>query len=112
MHLVLGWVDDSEMAKDLLVVVFAMAAGFTLSGIAANLYRLCVSSRDKESRYNPHLLVMVLAGPSVMIERAAASLKAQTCSKSAFWLASALAGYWSFVLGLFLLNIAVTMKTW
>ncbi|MBV9331139.1 MAG: hypothetical protein JOZ55_06270 [Alphaproteobacteria bacterium] len=101
-----------RMAKDLMVVVFAMAAGFTLSGITANFYRLCVGHTDKDYQNNPHLLVMVVAGPSVMIERAAASLRAQTCTKPAFWLASALAGYWSFVLGLFLLDIAVTMKGW
>ncbi len=95
------------MAKDLAVVMFAMAAGFTLSGIVANLYRLLTRQDASEE---PHLLLMVVAGPNVLLHGAAKSLRAQSVSRPLFWLASAVAGYWSFVLGLFLLNVVVALK--
>ena len=95
------------MVKDLMVVMFAMAAGFTLSGIVANLYRLVMRQKGGE---DPHLLVMVVAGPNVLLHGATKSLRAQNLSRPLFWLASAVAGYWSFVLGLFLLNLVVALK--
>ena len=95
------------MVKDLAVVMFAMAAGFTVSGIVANLYRLLTQQNGNEE---PHLLVMVVAGPNVLLHGAAKSLRAHNLSQPLFWLASAVAGYWSFVLGLFLLNLIVALK--
>lgn len=95
------------MVKDLAIVMFAMAAGFTLSGIAANLYRLLTRQSASEE---PHLLVMVVAGPNVLLQGATKSLRSQNLSRPLFWLASAIAGYWSFVLGLFLLNLVVALK--
>jgi len=95
------------MVRDLLVVMFAMTAGFTLSGLAANIFRLAVGrAGDSE----PHLLVMLVAGPNVLLHKAAESMRARSCSKPLFWFASAVAGYWSFVLGLFLLDIARTIR--
>ena len=95
------------MVRDLVVVMFAMAAGFTLSGIVANLYRLVTRKNANEE---PHLLVMVVAGPNVLLQGATKSLRAQSLSQPLFWLASAVAGYWSFVLGLFLLNLVVVLR--
>ena len=95
------------MVKDLIVVMFAMAAGFTLSGIVTSLYRLVMGQRGSEE---PHLLVMVVAGPNVLLQGATKSLRARNLSQPLFWLASAVAGYWSFVLGLFLLNLVVAFK--
>lgn len=95
------------MVKDLAIVMFAMAAGFTLSGIVANLYRLLTRQNANEE---PHLLVMVVAGPNVLLQGATKSLRARNLSQPLFWLASAVAGYWSFVLGLFLLNLVVALK--
>jgi hypothetical protein len=95
------------MVKDLAVVMFAMAAGFTLSGIVANLYGLLMGQAAGE---DPHLLVMVVAGPNVLLQGATKSMRAQSLSQPLFWLASAVAGYWSFVLGLFILNLVVALK--
>jgi hypothetical protein len=53
---------------------------------------------------------MVVAGPNVLLHGAKKSLRAQSLSQPLFWLASAVAGYWSFVLGLFLLNLVVALK--
>jgi hypothetical protein len=87
--------------------MFAMAAGFTLSGIVANFYRLVMRQNGSEE---PHLLVMVVAGPNVLLQGATKSLRARSLSPPLFWLVSAVAGYWSFVLGLFLLNLVVALK--
>ena len=95
------------MVRDLIVVMFAMAAGFTLSGIVANLYRLVMRQNGSEE---PHLLVMVVAGPNVLLQGATKSLRTRGLSLPLFWLVSAVAGYWSFVLGLFLLNLAVALR--
>ena len=95
------------MVRDLAVVMFAMAAGFTLSGIVANAYRLLTG---RGSNDEPHLLVMVVAGPNVLLQGATKSLRARNLSRPLFWLVSAVAGYWSFVIGLFLLNLVVVFK--
>ena len=92
----------------LLIVLFAIAFGFTASGIVANIYRLLAKKPESLKARIVYAGVMVLAGPNVLFENAANSLKAKKCSRIAFWLAAALAGYWSFALGLFLLNIYIS----
>ena len=101
---------DEKMLRDVLVVGFAMAFGFTLSGITANLYRLCAAGSDRDSLQMPQLLVMIFAGPTVLMANATRSRRARDCSPFAFSLASAIAGYWSFVLGLFLLNLGLVIS--
>jgi hypothetical protein len=96
--------------RDLMVVLFATAAGFTVSGILANLYRLIVGGKPESTNGRTvYLAVMVLAGPSVLLENAANSLRAKDCSRMAFWLAAAIAGYWSFAIGLFVLNVSLVL---
>lgn len=92
----------------LLIVLFAIAFGFTASGITANVYRLLAKKPETLKGKIVYAGVMVLAGPSVLFENAANSFKAKKCSGIAFWLASAVVGYWSFVLGLFVLNLYVS----
>jgi hypothetical protein len=96
------------MTRDLATVFFAIAAGFTLSGIAANLYAL-FRQRQAELGQGTNLAVLVVAGPSVLIGSAASSLRARKSSAVAFWLAAAVSAYWSFVLGLFLLNLVLAL---
>jgi hypothetical protein len=96
------------MLHGLLVALFAIAFGFTASGITANLYRLIASKPESLRAKIVYAGVMVLAGPSVLFENAATSFKAKKCSGIAFWLAAALAGYWSFALGLFVLNLYIS----
>lgn len=92
----------------LIIVLFAMAFGFTTSGITANIYKLIAKKPDSTASKIVYAGVMVVAGPNVLFENAANSFKAKKCSGIAFWLAAAVAGYWSFVLGLFMLNIYVS----
>ena len=98
------------MLHDLLVALFAITAGFTASGIVANIYRLIVTKKAE----NPltkisYLAVMVIAGPSVLFDNAARSWKTKSCSAMAFWLATAICGYWSFALGLFVIQLALAL---
>ena len=52
---------------------------------------------------------MVFAGPNVLFENAATSFRAKDCSSFAFWLAAAISGYWSFALGMFVLQIGMAI---
>lgn len=92
----------------LIIILFAIAFGFTASGITANIYKLIAKKPESLSARLVYAGVMVVAGPNVLFENAATSFKAKKCSGIAFWLAAAIAGYWSFVLGLFVLNIYVS----
>ncbi len=98
------------MVRDLLVVLFAMSAGFTASGLVANTYRLIAKKPENPFEKTAYIAVMVLAGPNVLFENAAKSVRAKSCSKIAFFLAAAVTGYWSFAIGLFILNVAITYR--
>ena len=98
------------MVKDLMVALFATTAGFTVSGILSNLYRLIVKKPDNNIARAGYFAVMVVAGPNVLLENAAAKLKEKSCSKWAFWLAAAISAYWSFAIGLFVLNLYIALR--
>jgi hypothetical protein len=96
--------------KDLMVVLFATTAGFTASGILANLYRLIAGDKPQSGNGQTiYLAIMVVAGPSVLFEKAAHSLRTKACSHVAFWLAASIAAYWSFAIGLFVLNLSLAL---
>ena len=94
------------MYRDIFVVAFATLAGFTASGILANIYRLIAKKPETNAGRMGYLAVMVIAGPNVLFENAAASFRAKDCSSFAFWLAATISAYWSFGLGLFIMEIA------
>lgn len=91
----------------LMIILFAIAIGFTASGITANTYRLIAKKPEGLMARIVYAGVMVVAGPNVLFENAATSFRAKKCSGIAFWLAAAIAGYWSFFLGLLVLNIYI-----
>jgi uncharacterized protein DUF6949 len=92
-----------------MVALFAMTAGFTVSGIVANLYRLLVKQKEVGLARIGYLAVMVVAGPTVLFDNAARSWRKKSCSAVAFWLAAGVCGYWSLALGLFVLQAALTI---
>lgn len=94
---------------NLLVFLFAMTGGFAISGIVANLYRLLAPKPQQGSGKVGYYAVMVVAGPSVLFDNAARSWRAKGCSTVAFWLAAAISAYWSFIIGLFGLNLALAL---
>jgi hypothetical protein len=98
------------LGRDVLVVLFATAAGFTVSGILSNLYRLITRDTPKSSNGGAlYIALMVVAGPNVLLENAANSLKTKACSRLAFWLVALVAAYWSFAIGLFVLNLSLAL---
>lgn len=97
------------MFHSVAVLLFAITAGFTASGIVANIYRLTENAlKEKPSRSVYHIS-MVVAGPSVLLENAAKAWKEKSCTWVAFWLAAALAGYWSLAIGLLIIEMALAL---
>ena len=82
-----------------LMLLFALAAGPTLSGIAANLYRLLARKPESRPERLVYLAVMALAGPSVLFNNATKSFRGKACSTAAYLFAVTLTAYWSFALG-------------
>jgi len=101
--------DGDSMFHDLAIVLYTVTAGFTASGITANVYRLIAEQLPGAKAKTIYFSVMTLAGPSVVFENAAKSRRKKDCSNIAFWLAAMVAGYWSFVIGLFVIELAITL---
>lgn len=95
---------------DAIVALFALAAGFTASGIVASLYRLIAKRRSLSSDRFLYVAVMIFAGPTVLFENAAKAWREKSCSVVAFWLAAAVAGYWSLALGLLVIQLGLAIK--
>jgi len=95
---------------DVLVALFAMAAGFTASGITASLYRLLAKESVSSLGRAVYIAVMIFAGPTVLFENAAKAWREKSCSGVAFWLAAALSGYWSLALGLLVIQIGIALR--
>ncbi len=95
---------------DVLVAIFAMAAGFTASGIVASLYRLVAKDSVSSLGRAIYVAVMILAGPTVLFENAAKAWRQKSCSSIAFWLAAALSGYWSLALGLLVIQLGMALR--
>ncbi|HWA30830.1 MAG TPA: hypothetical protein VG867_07020 [Rhizomicrobium sp.] len=92
---------------NLLVFLFAMTGGFAVSGIVANIYRLLAPKM--QGGKTGYYIVMVVAGPSVLFDNAARSWLNKSCTALAFWLAAAISAYWSFIIGLFGMNLMLAL---
>ena len=98
------------MIHDLLIFLYAVAGGLALSGIIANIYRLLTAKKaETASGRFVYYAVMAVAGPTVLLDNAARSWRSKSCSAIAFWLAAALSAYWSFIVGLFAMSIALAI---
>jgi hypothetical protein len=91
------------------VLLFAITTGLTASGVVSNLYRLATGARKEGFGRTVYYTTLVIAGPSVLFETAAKACREKSCSKLAFWLAAAVAGYWSLALGLFIIEVALAL---
>ena len=90
--------------RQAIILLFALAGGLTVSGIAANLYRILARQPSTRPETILHFAVMAVAGPSVLFNNATKSFRGQACSKSAYAFAIMVAGNWSFALGLVILS--------
>ncbi|ESR25151.1 DUF6949 family protein [Lutibaculum baratangense] len=104
------------MLFELGLLIYMVAIGFTLAGLATSLYRLVASASLRFDEAPASLaqgvgqtLVLVIGGPVLiagwvmrwwLVERRSAGVAA---------LGLTLSGFWSFCSGLLLLNIVVSM---
>jgi hypothetical protein len=98
-----------QLYKDIALVAFCTLAGFTASGILANLYRLIARKPETMAGRVGYVAVMIVAGPNVLFENAATSFRAKACSSFAFWLAASISAYWSFGLGMFIIQLSMAV---
>ena len=98
---------ETGLLSDLMVILFATTAGFTASGIVANLYRLLAKKPKSLGGRAGYIAVMVIAGPNVLFENATSSLRKKDCSKVAYGLAAGVTAYWSFAIGLLIMDISL-----
>jgi len=87
------------------LVLFAIAAGFTTSGIVASLYRCSGMSSATQGGKIVAATVLVLAGPSVIFRMAMSALRNKEWKPLAGWLVLAGLTYWSLAIGLLVLDI-------
>jgi hypothetical protein len=97
--------------KQLILLFFALAGGLTVSGIAANLYRILAPQADSRNQKIVYYVVMAVAGPSVLLNNATKSFRSKDCTVSAYAFALILAAYWSFALGLGILFLSAGLKS-
>ena len=89
------------------VVLFSIAIGFSVSGIVANLYRVLGFKAVSRPEHILRALVLVIAGPCVLVENALAGVLGKQWKLVHFWTATAGAAYWSLAIGLFVLEVAL-----
>jgi len=100
---------ESHFLRDITVMMFAVTAGLTLSGIIANIYRIFARKPQGNGETILYYGVMVIAGASVLLENATRTYRKKDCSAPAYGFAVALVGYWCFIMGLLILSIALTI---
>lgn len=94
--------------RNILLLLFSLAGGLTLSGITANIYRLIAKTKpETRAATYTYYGVMLLAGPSVLVDNSTRSFRKKECSRTAYGFALGLAAYWSFMLGAILVEIAI-----
>jgi hypothetical protein len=93
--------------RHLLLLLFSLAGGLTLSGIVTSLYRLLAKKPQGRAATWAYYGVMLLAGPSVLLENATRSFRKKECTRYAYGFALGLAAYWSFMLGAVLVDIII-----
>ena len=91
------------------LILFTIAAGLTLSGIVANIYRLLASEPKNGPQSFIYYAIMVLGGPSVLFDNATRSFRKKECSCLGWAVALGLATYWAMILGAILLDVVVSV---
>ena len=91
------------------LLLFAVTAGFTASGIAANLYRLSGAKPGDRNAWFLRMAIMTVAGPSVIFESAIKGFVAKEWKPATFCLVIGAVAYWSLALGLFVLQLATAI---
>lgn len=101
---------SEHFVHDLIVFLFAVSGGITLSAIIANSYRLVAKRPEGRAGTVVHYAVMALAGPSVLLANATRSYRKEDCSDLAYLIAVAVSGYWAFAIGMVMLTAYAVVK--
>ena len=88
------------------LLLFSITAGFTASGIIANVYRVCGFKAESATGRVIQAVVLVVAGPNVLFEKAMRGFLLKEWKPITFWLVTAGVLYWSMALGLIVLEVA------
>lgn len=91
------------------IVLFAVASGFTASGIVASLYRLSGAAAESQQGKLLRTAVLVIAGPTVIFEAAVSALLKKEWSPIVFWFVITGISYWSLGIGLLILDVVTRL---
>lgn len=102
------------MLREFLIILFAITGGFVVSGIVSSFYRLVTNQPGNfkvtaKSHAGKALSMglIVLTGPTVLFQNAYTSRRKAGTPKGQFAIACAVVLFWSFLLGLFCLNMVI-----
>ncbi len=93
--------------RHFILLMFSVAGGLTLSGIVANFYRMIARKPQTRVSRWAYYGVMLLAGPSVLLENSTRSFRKKECSGFAYGFALSLATYWAFMLGMVVIDTSM-----
>jgi hypothetical protein len=93
--------------RHFMLLMFSVAGGLTLSGIVANFYRLIARKPEGLLATWAYYFVMLLAGPSVLVENSTRSFRKKECSGFAYGFAVSLATYWAFMIGMVVIDTSM-----
>ncbi len=88
------------------LILFAIAAGFTASGVVASLHRFLGVNTQTQSGKIVGTAVLALAGPSIIFQMAMNGLRAKEWKPLTCWVVVAGLTFWSLGIGLLILDIA------
>jgi hypothetical protein len=94
----------------LIVFLFAIGAGFAFSGLVAAVYRLSGVVPQTITGRIAEAAVYIFAGPTTYIGTATASLRKKECSPVGYLLMLAICGFWSFVTGMLVLSVFLSLQ--
>lgn len=92
----------------LIVFLFTLGAGFTVSGLIAAIYRFSGFVPQTLTGRIVEAAVLIFAGPTTYVTNATASLKKKEYSMAAYLLVIGICGFWSFTTGLFVLTFLLS----
>lgn len=88
-----------------ILTLFAVAGGQTLSGIVTNTYRLLARRENGQPAAWVGYIMLLFAGPCVLLENSTRSFRRKECSRAAYGFALSLAVCWSLLLGLVMVKL-------
>jgi hypothetical protein len=99
----------TKRAQDILLVGFATLPVFTASGIMQTSIALSRTKPESTGGASAHRRRGYWPGLPSLFENAATSFRTKACSSFAFWLAAAIAAYWSFALGIVMIQVGLAV---